>query len=145
LPVVSVVLTTGMAVEPGEIPAPPNVQVVRAAPHRQVLAEASVVVTHAGHGIVIKALAAGVPVVCTPMGRDQKDNTARVVRLQAGVQIRKRSNPDHVAQAVSEVMDNPKYRTAAEGFAAVLMREATSRPRAADEAEALLAVPTQQG
>ena len=52
------------------------------------LAEASVVVTHAGHGTVLKTLAAGVPLVCMPMGRDQKDNTVRVLRLGAGVRIR---------------------------------------------------------
>ena len=41
------------------------------------------VVTHAGHGTVLKTLAAGVPMVCMPMGRDQKDNTVRVLRLGA--------------------------------------------------------------
>ena len=30
------------------------------------------VVTHAGHGTVIKSLAAGVPVVAMPLGRDQR-------------------------------------------------------------------------
>lgn len=57
-------LTTGRAVEPREIHAPPNVSVLRAAPHRQILQEAAAVVTHAGHGNVMKALAAGVPMVC---------------------------------------------------------------------------------
>jgi MGT family glycosyltransferase len=65
------VLTTGRAVDPAEVPAPANVRVVRAAPHRAVLPEAAAVVTHAGHGTVLKALAAGVPLVCVPMGRDQ--------------------------------------------------------------------------
>ena len=90
----------------------------------------------------MKALAAGVPLVCIPMGRDQKDNTARVLRLHAGVQIGKRASPDRIARAVSQVMENPTYRTAAQKFATVLSREATSRPRAADEAEALLTVGT---
>jgi MGT family glycosyltransferase len=135
---ISVVLTTGRAVEPSQIPAPPNVQVLRAAPHRKVLAEASVVVTHAGHGIVMKSLAAGVPMVCIPMGRDQKDNAARVLRLRAGVQIGKRSTPDRIAAAVTEVMDHAHYVAAARHFAHVLAEEAVSRPSAADEAEALL-------
>jgi MGT family glycosyltransferase len=135
---ISAVLTTGRAVEPSHIPAPPNVQVLRAAPHRQVLAEASVVVTHAGHGIVMKSLAAGVPMVCIPMGRDQKDNTARVLRLRAGVQIGKRSTPARIAAAVAEVIDQAHYRAAARHFAHVLVEEAKSTPSAADEAEALL-------
>jgi MGT family glycosyltransferase len=141
---VTVVLTTGTAVEPSQIPAPPNVQVLRAAPHQRVLTEASVVVTHAGHGIVMKALAAGVPMVCIPMGRDQKDNTARVLRLGAGVQIGKRSTADRIAAAVTDVMGRPQYRTAARQFADVLAREAASRPRGADEAEAMLSDPSDQ-
>jgi MGT family glycosyltransferase len=139
---VSVVLTTGTAVEPGQIPAPPNVQVLRAAPHRRVLTEASVVVTHAGHGTMMKALAAGVPMVCIPMGRDQKDNTARLLRLGAGMQLGKRSNPDRIAAAVTEVLGRPQYRTAARQFADVLAREAASRPSGADEAEAMLSDPS---
>ena len=51
----------------------------------RVLAEAAAVVTHAGHGTVLKALAAGVPALCLSQGRDQKDNTARVLRLGAGL------------------------------------------------------------
>ncbi|MBA3529993.1 MAG: hypothetical protein H0T91_11935 [Propionibacteriaceae bacterium] len=61
---VRAVLTTGRGVDPAEIHAPPNVRVLAAAPHSTILAEASVVVTHAGHGSVLKSLAAGVPMVC---------------------------------------------------------------------------------
>lgn len=135
---ISGVLTTGRAVEPRDIPAPPNVQVVRAAPHRRVLAEASVVLTHAGHGIVMKALAAGVPMVCMPMGRDQKDNTARVLKLGAGIQISKQATQSRIATAVAEVLGGGQYAAAARQFAALLAREAVTRPSAADEAEALL-------
>jgi MGT family glycosyltransferase len=134
---ISVVLTTGQAVDPSGIQTPGNVQVLRAAPRRRVLAEASAVVTHAGHGSVMKALAAGVPLVCIPMGRDQKDNTARVLRLGAGVRIGKRSTPDRIASAVAEVLGDAQYRAAARNFADVLARESAGRPSAADEAEAL--------
>jgi MGT family glycosyltransferase len=135
---ISVVLTTGQAIDPSQIHAPRNVQVLPAAPHRRVLAEASSVVTHAGHGIVMKALAAGVPLVCIPIGRDQKDNTARVLRLGAGVRIGKRSTPDRIADAVAEVLGRAQYGAAARRFADVLAREAASRPSGADEAEAML-------
>jgi MGT family glycosyltransferase len=98
-------ITTGLAVHPKEIQAPPNIEVVQAAPHRQVLAEGSVVVTHAGHGTVLKALAAGVPLVCVPMGRDQRDNTVRVLRLGAGVRVSEKAPPDQIAAAVSEILE----------------------------------------
>jgi MGT family glycosyltransferase len=135
---VRAVLTTGPAVAPEEVPAPANVRVVRAAPHQQVLREASVVVTHAGHGSVLKALAAGVPLVCMPLGRDQKDNTVRVLRLGAGVRVSKGEPPAGIAAAVRRVLDQPAYGRAAQEFAATLAHESATRPDAADEAEALL-------
>ena len=109
-----------------------------AAPHGQVLREASVVVTHAGHGTVLKSLAAGVPLVCIPMGRDQRDNTVRVLRLGAGVRLNKKATPAQIAAAISEVLERPQYKAAARRFADVLAWEAAHRPRAADEAEALV-------
>jgi UDP:flavonoid glycosyltransferase YjiC (YdhE family) len=132
------VLTTGRAVDPADVPAPANVRVVRAAPHRVVLAEAAAVVTHAGHGTVLKALAAGVPLVCIPMGRDQKDNTVRVLRLGAGVRVDEEAPPERIAAAVRTVVDGPRYAEAARRFAETLATEAKTRPSAADRAEALL-------
>ena len=137
---VRALLTTGPAVAPEEVPAPPNVRVVRAAPHQQVLREASAVVTHAGHGSVLKALAAGVPLVCMPLGRDQKDNMVRVLRLGAGVRMSKRERPAGIAAAVHRVLDQPTYARAAQAFAATLADEAARNPDATDEAEALLGV-----
>jgi MGT family glycosyltransferase len=132
------VLTTGRAIDPADVPAPANVRVVRAAPHRAVLAEASAVVTHAGHGSVLKALAAGVPLVCIPMGRDQKDNTVRVLRLGAGVRVDEKAPPDQIAAAVRRVVDEPGYASSARRFAEILATEAKTRPSAADRAEGLL-------
>jgi MGT family glycosyltransferase len=131
-------ITTGRAVDPADVPAPGNVRVVRTAPHRAVLAEAAAVVTHAGHGSVLKTLAAGVPVVCMPMGRDQKDNTVRVLRLGAGLRVAKDASPDRIAAAVRQVLDDPAYGAAARRCADTLAEEARTRPRAADRAEALL-------
>ena len=45
-------ITTGPTVTPDDIDAPPNVTVVRSAPHAEVLEHAGAVVTHAGHGTV---------------------------------------------------------------------------------------------
>ena len=135
---VRAVLTTGRAVDPAKIQAGANVEVLQTAPHARVLREASVVVTHAGHGTVLKALAAGVPLVCIPMGRDQKDNTVRVLRLGAGIRLSKKSTPTQIAAAITEILERPQYLAAARRFAEVLAWEAAHRPRAADEAESLL-------
>jgi UDP:flavonoid glycosyltransferase YjiC (YdhE family) len=135
---VRAVLTTGPAIDPAEVPAPANVRVVRAAPHREVLREAAAMVTHAGHGSVLKALAAGVPLVCMPLGRDQKDNTVRVLRLGAGVRVGKREHPAGIAAAVRRVLDHPAYAQSARRFAATLAAEAAQHPDALQEVEELL-------
>jgi MGT family glycosyltransferase len=135
---VKAVLTTGRAVDPEQIQAGPNIQALQAAPHTRVLREASAVVTNAGHGTVLKSLAAGVPLVCIPMSRDQKDNTVRVLRLGAGVRLSKQSTSTQIAAAVVEILERPQYAAAAGRFADVLAWEAAHRPRAADEAESLV-------
>ena len=82
-----VVVTTGPSVDPSELAAPPNAIIVSELPHRQILGRADVVVTHAGHGTVVSALSAGVPLVCLPLGRDQHDVAGRVVAVGAGVAV----------------------------------------------------------
>jgi len=71
------------------------------------------------------------------MGRDQKDNTVRVLRIGAGVRISKKATPHLIAAAVSDVLDDSQYASAACRFAATLAWEAANRPSAADEAEDL--------
>ncbi len=73
-------VTTGPAFDPAAIRAQANVDVRRWVRHADALPSCSAVLTHGGHGTVIKALAAGVPLVVAPLGRDQPDNAARVVR-----------------------------------------------------------------
>ena len=135
------VVTTAKGIDPADVPAPPNVQVVRSAPHAQVLREAAAVVTHCGHGTTIKALAAGVPLVCLPMGRDQLDVAARVVHRGAGVRLDMAAEPGRIAAAIDEVLTEPAYRRAAEGIAAAIAAE-TASDRAIEEIESLLAART---
>src|SRR5204863_9718645 len=67
---VRALLTLGPTIEPGEVKGSANVVVVRSAPHAEVLRHASLLVTHCGHGTTMRGLAAGIPMVCMPMGRD---------------------------------------------------------------------------
>jgi len=134
---VRAVITTGKAVHPRDVPARHNVRVVAAAPHREVLREAAVVVTHAGHGTVMKSLAAGVPLVCLPMGRDQRANARRVLRLSAGVHVTRRPTAARIASAIRRVLDDPTFTANAHDAAQMLAAEARVQPSAADEIEAL--------
>jgi len=107
------VITTGPAIDPADIPASPNVSVVRAASHRALFAEADLVVTHAGHGTLIKAITAGVPALCLPLGRDQHDNAARAARHGVAAVLSPTSEPAAIATGVRRVLDDPTYRAAA--------------------------------
>jgi MGT family glycosyltransferase len=130
------IVTTGPAVPVDAIDAPANVTVVARAPHSQVLRHASAVVTHAGHGTVIKSLAAGVPVVAIPLGRDQLDNAARVAHHGAGLRLKPKASSEAIARAVKRVLDEPSYRASAERLAAAIAAD-TAEDRAAEELEEL--------
>jgi MGT family glycosyltransferase len=129
-------VTTGPAIPAASIDAPANVTVVERAPHSQVLRHASAVVTHAGHGTVIKALAAGVPVVAMPLGRDQLDNAARVAHHGAGLRLKPKASSEQIARAVRRVLDEPSFAASAGRVAAAIAAE-TAEDRAADELEGL--------
>jgi MGT family glycosyltransferase len=129
-------ITTGLLVEPSEIPAPPNVTVVKSAPHGEVLKHASAVVTHAGHGTVMKALAHGVPMVCMPMGRDQNDVAQRVAVAGAGVRLKPSASPEKIAAAVSSILDDVAYRAGATRLQDAIAEDLQT-DRAVEELEAL--------
>ena len=116
-------VTTGPAVNPAAIRAPANVSVRRWVRHADVLPYCSAVLTHGGHGTVIKALAAGVPLVVAPLGRDQPDNAARVVHAGAGLWISKKAGVPALRDAIARVLDEPRYQVAARRMAATLAAE----------------------
>jgi UDP:flavonoid glycosyltransferase YjiC (YdhE family) len=132
-------VTLGPGLRPGEVPDDvPHVTVVSRAPHALVLGEAAVVVTHGGHGTVAEALAAGVPIVCLPHGRDQADNAARILATGSGVRLSRRSDAATIRDAVQRVLVEPAYRQNARRMAGVLAAEADRGPTAVDEVESLL-------
>jgi MGT family glycosyltransferase len=135
---VRALLTTGNGIDPASIEAPANMQVVKAAPHSAVLREASLAITHGGHGVTIKSLAAGVPLICLPMGRDQLDIAARVVHAGAGVRLEQTAAPAEIASAVEHVLGEASYRDAA-GRIATAIAEETATDWAVEEIESVLA------
>jgi MGT family glycosyltransferase len=116
-------VTTGPAVNPAAIRAPANVSVRRWVRHADVLPYCSAVLTHGGHGTVMKALAAGVPLVVAPLGRDQPDNAARVVHAGAGLWVSKKAGVPALRDAIARTLDEPRYRAAARRMAATLAAE----------------------
>jgi MGT family glycosyltransferase len=116
-------VTTGPAFDPAAIRAPANVSVCRWVRHADVLPSCSATLTHGGHGTVIKALTAGVPLVVAPLGRDQPDNAARVLHAGAGLRVSKKAGVPALRDAIARVLDEPDYRAAARRMAATLAAE----------------------
>jgi MGT family glycosyltransferase len=124
---VRALVTLGPALEEGAVRSPsPNVVCVRTAPHGLVLPHASAVVTHCGHGTTIRSLAAGVPLVCIPMGRDQNDTAARVVARGAGIRLSPKATPEKVRAAVERVLRDPDLRAGAQRMKAAIASEGRS-------------------
>ncbi len=113
---VRALVTLGPAVKPDEVRAADNVVVVPSAPHGEVLREASLLITHCGHGTALKGLSAGVPLVCIPMGRDQPDTAARIVHRGAGVRLKAQAPADRIRAAVQQVLAGSAYREAAKAL-----------------------------
>ena len=79
------VLVGAGGLRPDELaPVPANATVVGFANARAVLRDAAVFVTHGGTASVHEALAAGVPMVCLPLGADHWQWSRRVCDLGAG-------------------------------------------------------------
>jgi UDP:flavonoid glycosyltransferase YjiC (YdhE family) len=81
------------------------------------------VLTHGGHGTVIKALTVGVPLVGAPLGRDQPDIAARVAHAGAGLRVRKNASTAPLRAAIARVLDDDRYRAGARRIAKVLAAE----------------------
>jgi UDP:flavonoid glycosyltransferase YjiC (YdhE family) len=133
-------VTLGPAMADAAFDLPANVVAVSSAPHAQVFPRAAAVVTHAGHGTVMRALAAGVPLVCLPMGRDQADNAARVFFHGAGLRLKASAKPQQIAKAVQQVLDQPQYRSHAQRLGRLIVEDVAS-DRAVLELERVGIVP----
>lgn len=114
---VRALVTLGSVFEPGQIASPDNVVTVRSAPHAQVLPGADVVITHGGHGTMMKSLAAGKPILCIPLGRDQIDNAVRLKRAGAGLSLKPKASSDRIVDAVQSLLGDPTYVAKAKSFA----------------------------
>ncbi|HSP79842.1 MAG TPA: glycosyltransferase [Myxococcaceae bacterium] len=129
---VNVIVTVGRNQDPAAFgPQPSNVRIERYIPQEELLPRCDVVVTHGGFNTVLAALGQGKPVVATPLGADQPQNSLRVWRsgcglvlpVHPGVAQLPRSeelascpllSPQTLREAVREVLGEPRYRQAAE-------------------------------
>lgn len=117
-------VTLGPAIHHNGFSSPGNVVICPAAPHQKIFPAASVVVTHAGHGTVIRALASGAPLICIPVGRDQPGNAARVVYHKAGLRLPLKTNAADIRKAIQKVIHTPSYAQNARRLGQIIQADA---------------------
>ncbi len=119
---VRVLLTLGGVLPITAVAAPPNVTVRDYLPHDLVLPYMRVVITHGGMSTITAALAAGVPLVCIPQGREQPINAARVAATGTGRVVAPDAPAAEIAAAVEAALRDGLARAAAIRFAATIAR-----------------------
>ncbi len=135
---VRVLVTIGAGHDQKELePIPANARVEHQVPHGPVLERALLMVGHAGHGSVMKALWRGVPMVLVPWTRDQPGVAARAERLGVAKVVRRQElSEESLRQTVREVMADSGYRKRA-ALEAERLQTKDPAGRAAELIEAL--------
>lgn len=94
---------------PADLPGEPIV--VQYAPQLDLVARASLVITHAGMNTVLESLAQGVPMVALPVANDQPGVAARLKHLGVGEFIPvRRAKASALRAAIDKVRSGPAYR-----------------------------------
>lgn len=119
---VRVVLTLGPDHGPAELESvPANARVEATVSHAAILEVGRLLVSHAGHGSVMKALWHGRPMVLVPWGRDQPGVAARAAALGvARVVARDSVSVESIGDAIDLVLASESMQQAAERHAARL-------------------------
>ena len=113
---VRVVVTLGPGHDPDALgPQPPNVTVAEFIPQAQLLPACAAVVSHAGSGTFLAALAAGVPQLLLPQAADQFLNAEAATRGGVAVAIAPGEvSVAHVRGALERVLGDTRFLIAAQ-------------------------------
>lgn len=125
---VRLLVTLGDTIAPDELVPAENCRLVHSAPHNAVMPEAILVVTHGGHGTVIRALAHRKPMLIIPHGRDQNDNAVRVTERGAGLALPTTASVAEIGEALRRLLDEPSFGLAASALGILVAGEAEMSP-----------------
>jgi UDP:flavonoid glycosyltransferase YjiC (YdhE family) len=103
-------------------PVPANVRLAGYIPQSLLMPRTDLVITHGGFNTVVTTLGAGIPLLCLPLGGDQRSNAARVAAAGAGVTLdHATADPAAIGRAVKELLTDDAYRRNAERLGAEIM------------------------
>ena len=120
---IEALVTTGRGIDRGALSAGPSTTLESFVPHEVVLAQTNLLITHAGHGSVAAALAAGVPMLCVPPGGDQPFNAARVADLKLGETLDPTSSIGLISETVKRLLADMHLRQRSRDFAAAVSNQ----------------------
>lgn len=133
----NVIMTVGRDKDPADLGhIPPNAIVERFVPQEMLLPHVTAMVTHAGSGSMLAALAHGLPMVMLPRAADQAENARActelgVARLVAPEDL----DVERVSLELATVLSHPCYRQRA----GMVRREISAMPEPAEVAAMLTA------
>ncbi|WP_404424207.1 nucleotide disphospho-sugar-binding domain-containing protein [Nibricoccus sp. IMCC34717] len=110
---VRVLVTLGVVPAEALRPAP-NTALVRSAPHDSVMRQCTLVITHGGHGTLMRALLHGLPMLVIPHGRDQNENAVRVTARGAGLTLSADASVENVRKALSDLLASETFAARAQ-------------------------------
>jgi len=135
------VVTVGDSVDPAALRPADNVVVFATADHDDLMRRAALVMTHGGHGTLMRALTYSLPMIVVPgLAADQPVNAAAAQAWGVGRALPGDASADMMRAAVLEVLANPALRDKARAISQQLAGVDGARA-AADEIEQLLAEP----
>ncbi len=115
---VRVLATWNRRLPPRPLPVPRNARLVDWISYSRTMPQSDVVVCHAGHGTLARALASGCAVVAAPAVGDMNENAARLDWAGAGVRVPRRFvHPRSIRLAVERALGEPSIRACARELA----------------------------
>jgi MGT family glycosyltransferase len=116
---VRVVATTNRVVPQSPIEIPANAVLVDWLSYSQLMPQASLVISHGGHGTVARALCAGTPVLISPIIGDMSETAMRVAWAGCGLSLPWRlCRPMPLRWAARQMLAEPSFTARAAGLAA---------------------------
>lgn len=116
---VRVVATTNRVRPQSPIVVPPNAVLVDWLSYSQLMPIAKLVISHGGHGTICRALAAGTPVLISPIAGDMNETAIRVSWAGVGRSLPWRlCHPGPLRWATRRVLADPSYAARARQIAA---------------------------
>jgi UDP:flavonoid glycosyltransferase YjiC (YdhE family) len=115
---VRVLATWNRRLPPRPLPVPENARLVDWVSYSRTMPHCDLVVCHAGHGTLVRALACGCAVVACPAIGDMNENAARLDWAGAGVRLPRRYlSPRRLRLAVEMALGDPSIRARAREMA----------------------------